>query len=105
MALPDLLPSERDEPDRELSDDELTVLALAADPCEQVGDDAVAVDLSGGRGAGAALLPDWYMPVPQVHGANRPRVMVFSVVVLSLLVLNGLGLCVTYGKIVIAWGP
>ena len=50
------------------SDDELTALALAADPTEMLDDDAVPFE--GERSVG--LLPDWYMPAPQVSAGSRP---------------------------------
>lgn len=85
--------------DGAISDEELTALALAADPTEMLEDDAVPFD----TGNTAGLLPDWYMPAPQATGASRGRAGVVSVFVVSLLLLNTLGLCVTYGSVVIAW--
>lgn len=85
------------------SDDELTALALAADPDAPIDDDATPFgrDLS----AGADLLPEWYMPVPQMSAADRTprRVFTVSLIVFALLLLNGAGLCVTYGFPEIAW--
>lgn len=49
------------------------------------------------------LLPDWYMPAAHASGPSRRRSGVVTVVVVSLLVLNALGLCVTYGSVVVAW--
>ena len=51
-----------------ISDEELTALALAADPTELLDDDAVPFD----GGSAEGLLPDWYMPAPQVSGGSRP---------------------------------
>jgi hypothetical protein len=82
-----------------ISDEELTALALAADPTEMLDDDAVPFDVGGGSG----LLPDWYMPAPQALGRSRRRSTVATTFIVSLLVLNALGLCVTYGSVVIAW--
>ena len=82
-----------------LSDDELTALALAADPHAGFDADAVPFGVDDRR----ALLPSWYMPMPSVSGRSRPRAVVIGVVVTSLLVLNAVGLCVTYGSIEIAW--
>ena len=72
---------------------------MAADPTEMLEDDAVPFDTGGPAG----LLPDWYMPAPQASGASRRRVGVVGVFVASLLAVNALGLCVTYGSVVIAW--
>ncbi len=82
-----------------VTDEELTALALAADPTEMLDDDAVPFD----AGAPAGLLPDWYMPAPQFGAGSRRRPAVVAVVVTSLLLLNALGLCVTYGSVVVAW--
>jgi hypothetical protein len=84
-----------------ISDEELTEMALAADPTEMLDDDAVPFD--GGGSAGGGLLPDWYMPAPQSLGGSRRRRTVATTFIVSLLVLNALGLCVTYGSVVIAW--
>lgn len=83
-----------------VSDEDLTALALAADPDVELGDDAVPFR-TGGELPG--LLPDWYMPAPQVTGRSRRQAAVLSVVVVSLLALNAAGLCVTYGVVESAW--
>ena len=85
--------------DVELSDDELTELALAADPDSPIADDAVPF----GQHEGGALLPDWYMPVPAGLTRSRSKRATVGVVVLSLLALNAAGLCATYGVIEVAW--
>ena len=72
---------------------------MAADPDAPIDDDAVpfgGVDESD-------LLPAWYMPVPQVAGRTRPRTLAVGAIVGSLLIVNGFGLCVTYGWPEIAW--
>ena len=88
--------------DDELTDDEiteLTELALAADPDAPIDDDAVPF----GQGTGGALLPDWYMPVPATLTHSTGTRATVGVIVLSLLALNAVGLCVTYGVIEVAW--
>ena len=80
---------------------ELTELALAADPDEALADDA-APWVPDGAGA-PMLLPEWYMPAPQAAGATPRRVLAAVVIVGSLLLVNGVGLCVTYGFPEIAW--
>jgi hypothetical protein len=85
--------------DVELSDEELTALALAADPDAPIDDDAVPF----GRTDSGALLPDWYMPVPMGLTRRRSTRATVGLVVLSLLALNAAGLCVTYGVIELAW--
>jgi hypothetical protein len=77
-----------------IGDDELTALALAADPDLQLPDDAVPFE--GGEANGPDLLPDWYMPAPGRHRSRRARVVLATFVV-ALVALNVVGLCVTYG--------
>ena len=81
-----------------LTDEELTALALAADPDAAVDDDAVCVwEVAGADGE--KLLPAWYMPSPMM----RSRVLygwrrtVVWLVIASLLLINAYGLCSTYG--------
>jgi hypothetical protein len=85
----------------EISDEELTALALAADPDAALGPDAVPF---GGLADDdpAALLPAWYMPPAVRHGRRRHRFVIAGIIV-ALLVVNGAGLCVTYGFPQIAW--
>lgn len=83
-----------------ITDEELTALALAADPDVEVAPGAVPIDLWGGNGP-AHPLPSWYMPVPV--GSPRPlrgwRRAVALVVVGSFLAINAYGLCSTYGVV------
>jgi hypothetical protein len=83
-----------------ISDDELAELALAADPDVPIADDAVPFGVPD-RGAG--LLPEWYMPAPSSVRRTRPRVLAVSAIIASLIIVNGAGLCVTYGIPEIAW--
>jgi hypothetical protein len=80
-----------------LDDDELTALALAADPDQPLDPDAVPIAQPQG------LLPDWYMPAPMSVGRSSGRRWLLGAIVLALLVVNGAGLCVTYGFPEIAW--
>ncbi|NND74053.1 MAG: hypothetical protein HKN44_03515 [Ilumatobacter sp.] len=91
-----------DSPGDAFSEDELARLALAADLDAPLADDAVPF---GVEAEGADLLPEWYMPVPQASASTRSprRVLAVSMIVGSLLVVNGVGLCVTYGFPEIAW--
>jgi len=81
----------------EISDEELTALALAADPECPI--DPGALPISAYRNEFPELLPKWYMPTPAAHPAGRRKAIVVSVVVVSLLFINALGLCVTYGRL------
>ena len=84
-----------------VTDDELTELALAADPDAGVADDAVPLGEFLGAGAGSELLPEWYMPAPM--GGNRVlrgwRRRIVLLIVASFVLLNAYGLCSTYGPV------
>lgn len=84
-----------------LDDDELTALALAADPDQPIDPDAV--PFAFGDDASSGLLPAWYMPSPASAGRGPWRRRVLGAMVLILVVINGAGLCVTYGFPEIAW--
>ena len=86
------MPDADDQP--EFSDDELTELALAADPDQPVPDDAVPFTTD--DGLGQSLLPDWYMPTPSLR-RSRSRTVVLASVAIALFVINVGGVCVTYG--------
>lgn len=81
-----------------ISDEELTALALAADPDLPFDDDAEPFDARPGMGAGDGLLPDWYMPSPG-RSRRRRSAIVALVIIASLLLVNAYGLCVTYGHV------
>ena len=80
-----------------VTDDELTALALAADPDTEVDDDAVSL-WGVAETEADDLLPAWYMPAPAgsrlVHGWRRSVVLLL---IASFIVINAAGLCVTYG--------
>jgi hypothetical protein len=82
-----------------LTDDELTDLALAADPDVSVDDEAVCLwDLTGDRPD--HRLPEWYMPSPmgaRLLSGWRRRVILL--VIISFLVIDAYGLCNTYGRV------
>ena len=82
------------------TDDELAELALAADPDAPIDDDAVPF---GGPDPAAALLPEWYMPAVGPVRRTKPRMIAVVAIIASLVVVNGAGLCVTYGIPEIAW--
>lgn len=95
---------EMHENDSPFTDAELTALALAADPSVEPDVDAVPFGVGD---PGAALLPEWYMPATfraDAFGATRRR-RTWGVggIIASLLIVNGYGLCVTYGFPEIAW--
>ncbi len=82
----------------DFTDAELTVLALAADPDQEP--DADAVPMSDFTGERYSPLPAWYMPAPMVRGQNTWRTTIALTIVVSLLLIEALGLCVTYGQLV-----
>ena len=81
--------------------------ALAADPDAELGSDAVSVwDVIDGPGReGVGLLPGWYMPAA-IAGSDRQlrwwKRPVALVLIASFLMVDALGLCITYGQLVIA---
>lgn len=95
---------EIDQSDRPFTDDELTELALAADPDAGVADDAVPLDQVLGAGAWTGegeLLPGWYMPPPM--GSSRLlqgwRRRIVLLIIASFILINAVGLCSTYGSV------
>jgi hypothetical protein len=88
-----------------LTDEELTALALAADPDAPLPADAVPFGATqDDEGAGGDLLPSWYMPAPV--GAHRARSTRHKVAAMSVCVglaaINCTGLCITYGHLALA---
>ena len=86
--------------DVQITDDELTALALAADPEAELGPDAV--PLTPYRNLSSGSLPLWYMPPVTARAAGGWRVPIVASVVIALLVINALGLCICYGVLVAA---
>ncbi len=82
------------------TDDELTALALAADPEAPLSADALPLPLYPDEPFGA--LPAWYMPpaMARVAGGWR-RVAIFAIIA-GFLVIDAFGLCITYGQLVAA---
>lgn len=85
----------------EISDAELTALALAADPDAPIDDDAI--PFGDGDPATFSLLPEWYMPAPGIR-RSRGRAAVMLGFAASLVVINIGGFCVTYGFPEFVWG-
>jgi hypothetical protein len=81
------------------TDAELTALALAADPDSQPDEDAV--PLTGYAGESAAALPEWYMPRVTARRGKRWRTPVVLAIVVAFLVIEAVGLCSTYGQLVV----
>jgi hypothetical protein len=81
--------------DAELTDAELTALALAADPQLPIRDDAVPLSIHLAQYASA--LPQWYMPPAMSRPGKWWRLPVIGTIVAAFLIIEGLGLCNTYG--------
>ena len=81
-----------------VSDEELTALALAADPDAAIPADAVPFAEHTGT-ASDGPLPAWYMPAATAGLLTGWRRVPPAIVVGSLLVINACGLCITYGKL------
>lgn len=77
------------------TDEELTALALAAEPGAPIGQDAVPLALYLGRTSGP--LPEWYMPSPMTRVHAWWRLPVVMTIVGAFLIIEALGLCNTYG--------
>ncbi len=79
------------------TDDELTALALAADPDQPVEAGARPLDLYSGQST--SFLPMWYMPPVMMRGSGGWRTGVIVAIVSAFLLINALGLCITYGQL------
>lgn len=80
-----------------IGDDELTRLALAADPATPLAPDALPLELA--LPAEAAVLPGWYMaPVGRRRAGRAARLVILGVVA-AFLLIEAFGLCSTYGQI------
>ena len=80
------------------TEDELTELALAADPAGLIDDDAV--PLAEYLGQQAGLLPSWYMPTPMARSGSRWRTPVVVAIVAAFVIIEAFGLCSTFGQLV-----
>jgi hypothetical protein len=79
----------------DISDEELTAEALAADPQLPLSDDAVPLQTL--HADGAPLLPEWYMPVTTGGVRSDWRARVAIAIAAGLVLINAFGICVTYG--------
>jgi hypothetical protein len=77
------------------TDEELTALALAADPLEPLADDATPLAVPWTMGGGA--LPLWYMPPVMGTAHRRWTVPAVIAVVSAFILIDVMGLCNTYG--------
>jgi len=84
----------------ELTDEELIALALSADPHPII--DPRSTPWRPMADAVTGLLPDWYMPTPSGSHRGKGAKIAIGVIIVSFVVINALGLCVTYGLVTIA---
>ena len=79
-----------------ITDEELTALALSADPDQPLDADAVPIGVYLANAVGP--LPEWYMaPVMARHTGRRQRAVILAVVS-SFVLIEAFGLCSTYGQ-------
>jgi hypothetical protein len=79
-----------------ISDEELTALALAADPDQPLDDDAM--PMADYLAEAYGPLPEWYMaPVMARHSGRRRQAVILSVIG-AFLLIEAFGLCSTYGQ-------
>ena len=83
----------------DFTDEELTELALAADPDAPLDPDAV--PLAWYPEPDVSALPLAYMP-PAMGRVGGWRVPIAIVIVLAFLAIDAVGLCITYGTLVAA---
>jgi hypothetical protein len=86
-------------PDIGITEDELTALALAADPDQPIPNNAVPIGVH--LAQLGAPLPLWYMP-PVVRSGRRWKAPVVLAVVLAFVLIDAMGLCNTYGILSLA---
>jgi hypothetical protein len=81
--------------DLDISDEELTALAMAAD--QDVSPDLDAVPMRSLDAEGAPLLPEWYMPATSNRARSDWRAAVAIAIAVGLVLINAFAICVTYG--------
>lgn len=82
----------------ELTEAELTELALSADPDAPMSADAVPLSVYLSQAPG--LLPSWYMPSPMARPGKSWRIPVVLVIVAAFVIIEAFGLCSTFGQLV-----
>lgn len=83
----------------ELTDEELTAMALAADPNTPLSPDAVPWSPIQTQ---SMPLPPWYMPAAVAYRSSTRARVVVAALILGFLTIDAFGLCVTSGFITIA---
>ena len=93
----ELVPSATDLTEGGFTDAELTAFAIAADPDLPLGEDAVPMSIY--LAQLPIALPDWYMPSVMVRGGKRWRIPIVLLIVAAFLIIEGMGLCNTFGQL------
>jgi hypothetical protein len=83
-----------------ISDEDLTALALAADPNAPIDTDAV--PWRGGPASHQSLLPDWYMPSPIAVRHSRATQFTIIFIIAGFVLIDAFGLCITSGFLSLA---
>ena len=83
-----------------ITDQELTELALAADPEEPLPEDAIPIGTY--LSQNPSPLPLWYMPPVMRSGGRRWKTPVVLAVVSAFVLIDAMGLCNTYGILSLA---
>ena len=82
------------------TDDELVALALSADPHPEI--DPRVPPWQPLTNTMAGLLPTWYMPTPSGSQRGTGTRVAIGFIVAGFVLINALGLCVTYGVVTLA---
>ncbi len=82
-----------------LTEAELSVLALAADPDAPLDEDAVPLGVYLAQMSGP--LPLWYMPAAISRPGKGWRVPVVLAIVAAFVIIEAFGLCSAYGQVVV----
>lgn len=83
-----------------ISDEELTALALSSDPHPVI--DPRVAPWRPVADAVTGLLPEWYMPTPSGSRRGPGTRVAIGIIVAGFVLINALGLCITYGYITLA---
>jgi len=83
-----------------ITDEELTALAIAADPNPVIDRDAIPWSVS--SPAELHLLPGWYMPAPHARRRGWWPTTVIAMIVVGFLIIDAFGLCITSGFLSLA---
>ncbi|MFZ0666612.1 MAG: hypothetical protein WAM97_12735 [Acidimicrobiales bacterium] len=79
--------------------EDLTALALAADPDQPLDPDALPISqYLGDASEATGLLPSWYMAAPAKRHAHKGVQFVAIAVIAAFVIIEAFGLCSTYGQ-------